>query len=143
MKKGTVGKLYRVAIMTKRIRIRAGAVEALAELNDTKTAESIWQALPLKSNVQTWGDEIYFSVPLILAQERPKGIVEVGDLGYWAPGKAFCIFFGPTPASKGREIRPASPVNIFGKIIGDAIVFNKVRAGSEVAVERGDNAGGV
>jgi len=129
--------------MTKRIRIRAGAVEALAELNDTKTAESIWQALPLKSNVQTWGDEIYFSVPLILAQERPKGIVEVGDLGYWAPGKAFCIFFGPTPASKGREIRPASPVNIFGKIIGDAIVFNKVRAGSEVAVERGDNAGGV
>jgi hypothetical protein len=129
--------------MTKRIRIRAVAVEALAELNDTKTAESIWQALPLKSTVQTWGDEIYFSVPLTLAHERPKGIVEVGDLGYWAPGKAFCIFFGPTPASKGKEIRPASPVNIFGKIIGDAIVFKKVRAGSEVAVERGDNAGGV
>ena len=126
--------------MTKKINIKAGSVEATAELNNSRTAESIWQALPFTRHGPTWGDEVYCATPLALAEENAKGVVEAGDLGYWAPGKAFCIFFGPTPASKGKEIRPASPVNVFGKIIGDATVFKKARAGSEIIVERGDGS---
>lgn len=123
----------------RRIRIKAGSVEAVAELNDTQTAEFIWQALPIKGTVQTWGDEVYFAIPLTLAQENAQDVVKVGDLGYWAPGKAFCIFFGPTPASRGNEIRPASPVNVFGRITGDATVFKMVEADTEIALERGNN----
>jgi hypothetical protein len=67
---------------------------------------------------------------------KPVETVSMGDLGYWPPGTAFCIFFGPTPMSRGSEIRPASPVNVFGKIVGDAAVFKKVRAGTQVRVER-------
>jgi hypothetical protein len=62
--------------------------------------------------------------------------VEAGDLGYWPPGRAFCIFFGPTPASEGGEIRPASPVNVVGRVAGDPTVFRKVRAGTRVRIER-------
>ena len=69
-------------------------------------------------------------------REKPREMVNLGDLGYWPPGSAFCIFFGPTPTSRGNEIRPASPVNVFGKIVGDATVFKKVRAGTQVRVER-------
>ena len=121
------------------IRIEAGPVEAVAELNDTQTADLIWQALPIKGIVQTWGDEVYFAVSLALAQENAQDVVKVGDLGYWAPGKAFCIFFGPTPASRGNDIRPASPVNVFGAITGDATVFKRVEAGTEIVVVRGNN----
>ena len=123
----------------RRIRIKAGSVEAVAELNDTQTAESIWQALPIRGTVQTWGDEVYFATPLTLAQENAQDVVKVGDLGYWAPGKAFCIFFGPTPASRGNEIRPASPVNVFARITGDATIFKRVEADTEIALERGNN----
>ena len=111
----------------------------MAELNDTQTAEFIWQALPIKGTVQTWGDEVYFAIPLTLAQENAQDVVKVGDLGYWAPGKAFCIFFGPTPASRGKEIRPASPVNVFGRVTGDATVFKRVEASTEIALERDNN----
>ncbi len=117
------------------IRIKVASIEAIAELHNSKTAESILKALPIKSTVRTWGDEIYFPISLSLSEESPEEIVQVGDLGYWPPGKAFCIFFGPTPASTGDEIRPASPVNVFGRIVGDATVFKKVRPGAEVAVE--------
>ena len=111
----------------------------VAELNDTQTSQFMWQALPIKGVVQTWGDEVYFAVPLTIAQENSQDTVEVGDLGYWAPGKAFCIFFGPTPASKGDEIRPASPVNVFGRITGDATAFGMVAAGTEINVERAND----
>ena len=124
---------------TRRIRIKAGSVELVAELNDTQTSQFMWQALPIKGVVQTWGDEVYFAVPLTIAQENSQDTVEVGDLGYWAPGKAFCIFFGPTPASKGDEIRPASPVNVFGRITGDATAFGMVAAGTEINVERAND----
>jgi len=126
-------------VARRRIRIKAGSVEAVAELNDTQTSELIWQALPIKGIVQTWGDEVYFATPLTLAQENAQDVVTVGDLGYWAPGKAFCIFFGPTPATKGTEIRPASPVNVLGRITDDAAVFKRVEAGTEIVVERDNN----
>ena len=121
--------------MPTAIRIRAGDVEALAELSDTATARAIGQALPLEASANTWGDEIYFSIPVRCADEEPKEVVELGDLGYWRPGSAFCIFFGRTPASRGNEIRPASAVNVFGRVKGDPTVFKSVADGARVVVE--------
>jgi len=121
---------------SRRIRITAGSVAADALLDDSETARLVWDALPLTVAGETWGDEIYFSIPVKAKPERPHDTVEPGDLGYWPPGTAFCIFFGPTPMSRGREIRPASPVNVFGKIVGDPTVFKKVRAGTKIRVER-------
>jgi hypothetical protein len=121
---------------SRRIRITAGSVAADALLDESETARLVWDALPLTVAGETWGDEIYFSIPVKAKPERPLETVELGDLGYWPPGTAFCIFFGPTPMSRGQEIRPASPVNVFGKIVGDPTVFKKVRTGTKVRVER-------
>ena len=122
--------------MDKRIRIKAGSVEALAELNDTKVAQAIWDNLPIKGRANTWGDEIYFGIPVHLDEENAQEVVDMGDLGYWPPGHGFCIFFGPTPVSRGNEIRPASPVNVFGKVEGDATVFTRVPNGAAVVLEQ-------
>lgn len=122
--------------MERRIRIKAGAVEVAAELNNTGTAQAIWDALPITGRGNRWGEEIYFSIPANLEAENAREVVTTGDLGYWPPGTAFCIFFGPTPMSRGEEIRPASPVNVFGKVVGDATVFKQVASGTEVSVER-------
>lgn len=122
--------------MERAIRITAGPVSAEARLNDSKTAGAIWDALPIDAKGQTWGDEIYFDIGVTASAEKAREVVDVGDLAYWPPGQAFCIFFGPTPASRGDECRAASPVNIVGKIVGDARVFTKVRSGSRVTIER-------
>jgi hypothetical protein len=122
--------------MGRRIRIRAGGVQVTAELNETRTAEAVWQALPIKGRANRWGEEIYFSIPVSLEPENAREVVSAGDLGYWPPGSAFCIFFGPTPMSKGQEIRPASPVNVFGKIIGDARVLRQVASGTEITINK-------
>jgi len=124
--------------MAKRIRITAGDVTAYGELNDTDTAQKIWDALPIEARGNTWGDEIYFAIPVQVGEENAQAVVGMGDLAYWPPGNAFCIFFGRTPASQGDDIRPASPVNIFGKIEGDPKVFKKVRSGAAVVVEETD-----
>ena len=118
------------------ITITAGKVSATATLGSGPTADAIWNALPLEARASTWGDEIYFSIPVECEPEAPREVVEMGDLGYWPPGSAFCIFFGPTPASHGREIRPASPVNVFGRVAGDATAFKAVRSGTTVKIER-------
>ena len=123
-----------LANMRRRIRIRAGVIEAEAELNDTNTAQAIWETLPIKSRVNLWGDEIYSSIPLILKLETGQVVVNIGELGYWPDGNAFCIFFGPTPISQGDEIRPASPVTVFSKVTGDATVFKKVAAGTKITI---------
>jgi hypothetical protein len=120
----------------QKIRITAGSVEAEARLDGSRTAQAIWDVLPLAAKAETWGDEIYFSIPVHLKEESPKEVVGLGDLGYWPPGSAFCIFFGPTPSSRGQEIRPASSVNVFGRIVGDPKVFKKVRSGTAVRIER-------
>ena len=118
------------------IRIKVSPVDATAELNDTKTAQEIWDTLPINGRASLWGDEIYFPIPLPLELEDGKETVEVGDLGYWPTGTAFCIFFGPTPMSRGDEVRPASAVTVFGKVNGDATVFKQVIEGTEVIIER-------
>ena len=120
--------------MGNKIRITAGAIEATAELNNTRTAQAIWEALPVNGRVNLWGDEIYFSIPLGLRLEAGQEVVSIGDLGYWPDGNAFCIFFGPTPVSQRDEIRPASPVIVFGKVMGDATIFRKVATGTEITV---------
>ncbi len=124
--------------MPRRIEILAGQVTVTAELNETQTAEAVWDALPIEGVANIWGDEIYFSTPLSLEQESGQDVVEMGDLGYWPPGKALCIFFGPTPASKGDEIRPASAVTVFGRVVGDATVLKAVSDGAQVRVHRSE-----
>ncbi|MBI5116730.1 hypothetical protein HZA56_09680 [Candidatus Poribacteria bacterium] len=120
--------------MAHRILIEAGNVKAEAELNLSKTAELVWNALPVESIANTWGDEIYFDLPIRTGIENGVEIVEVGDLGYWPQGPSFCIFFGPTPVSKGNEIRPASAVNLIGRVLGDAKLFKKVSDGQKVKI---------
>lgn len=119
------------------IRIATDKIEMLATLDDSATAERIWDALPIDSTVNTWGQEIYFSIPVqcdlgLEARDR----MEVGEVGYWPTGSAFCIFFGRTPASKGDEPRAASPVNPIGRCEGDIKVFRQVREGDAVRIER-------
>ena len=120
------------------IRITAGPVQLDAELNDSPTAQAVWEALPINASANTWGDEIYFGISVDSPLVDGKAVVSLGDLGYWPPGKAFWIFFGPTPASRGNEIRPASPVNVIGRVQGDATAFKAVRAGATVRLERGE-----
>jgi hypothetical protein len=117
------------------IRISAGPVRAIAELADTSTAQAILDTLPITGSASTWGDEIYFAIPVDADEDDARAVVDVGDLAYWPPGSAFCIFFGPTPASQGSEIRPASPVNVVGRIEGDATIFRQVRDGTPVLIE--------
>ncbi len=121
--------------MPTAIRIQAGQVELHAELNDSETARKIADVLPIEASANTWGDEIYFEIPVTCSEESPKETVEMGDLGYWPPGSAFCIFFGPTPASTGDEIRPASPVNIIGRVEGDPAALKAVPSGESVRIE--------
>lgn len=105
-----------------------------AELNDTPTAVAIRNSLPLEARAQTWGEEIYFSIPVNISAKDPKEVVEVGDLAYWPAGNAFCIFFGRTPASRGDEPRPASPVDIIGKVKTNVDSLKDVPGGARVMV---------
>ena len=121
--------------MSKKIKITAGSLVVYAELNDTRTASAVWDALPIQANGSTWGDEVYFRIPVEAELENGQEVVELGDIGYWPPGQAFCLFFGPTPASQGDEIRPASEVTVIGKIIGDGGVLKGVSSGISVLIE--------
>jgi hypothetical protein len=119
------------------IMIRVGDRELPAELNDSPSALAVVAALPLTAAGNVWGDEIYFTIPVALPEEPDaQEEVAVGTLAYWPPGQAFCIFFGPTPASKGREPRAYSPVNRLGRITGDATVLRGVRSGVKVEISR-------
>jgi len=127
--------------MPKRIKIiteATGPVEVeLLEEKNPRTVEAIWNALPIESTAERWGEEVYFSTPVNIGLENAQETVEEGDVAFWPPGSSICIFFGPTPASRTpEEIRPASPVNVFGKVIGDPKVFKKVKTGDRIRVER-------
>jgi hypothetical protein len=120
-----------------RITITAGSVTVRAELNDSPTAQLIWEALPITGRANTWGDEIYFDIPVRAAQASDaRADVEVGELGYWPVGSAFCIFFGPTPVSASDQPRAASPVNVVGRVLGDATAFREVGAGATVTLSK-------
>lgn len=125
-------------LMGKIIKITAGKVSMEAELNDTDTAKKIWEALPIEKRGNTWGYEIYFSIPVKAKEENATEVVDFGAIAYWPPGTAFCIFFGTTPASKGDECRAASPVNVVGKLLGDPKDFNIVANGEKVILEKAE-----
>jgi len=121
----------------KHITITAGSVSLPAALNDGPTSAKLWDMLPLEGSANTWGDEIYFEIPLKVEEEVDARVeVEVGELGYWPVGHAFCIFFGPTPASRDDQPRAYSPVNILGCVLGDATLFRPVRSGDRVVLAR-------
>jgi hypothetical protein len=122
--------------MSKAIKITAGEVEVEAELNDNPTAKAVAEKLPIKGRANRWGGEIYFAIPVTAGlEEDSREVLEAGELGYWPTGKAFCIFFGPTPASQGDEIRAASDVNILGKVKGDLSGLWDVPDGADVTIE--------
>jgi len=117
--------------------IRVGGNNFEGELDDSVTGKAIYGALPIRAKGQRWGGEIYFNIPVSCElEEDSRDVLEEGELGYWPPGQAFCIFFGPTPASSGDEIRAASAVNIIGKIKADLSGLWDVPDGAEVIIER-------
>jgi hypothetical protein len=120
-----------------RIRFTIGAVTLDAELLDTPTARAIASALPISSAALTWGEEVYFNVPINVAREKDaRAVVTLGEIAFWPDGPAIAIGFGRTPISKGDECRLASPCNIFAKAIGDVKALNSVRAGARVEVSK-------
>jgi hypothetical protein len=123
--------------MGKKIRILLSDLKVEAELNEAKTSQLIWDALPIEGRANLWGEEIYFAIPVKNGLETgAREVVSAGELGYWPTGHAFCIFFGPTPASKGDEIRAASAVNIIGKVLSDPKAFLKVKNGAKITLEK-------
>jgi hypothetical protein len=123
--------------MGKKIRILVSELIVEAELNESKTAQLIWEALPIVANTNLWGEEIYFTIPVRTGLEQgAKEVVSSGELGYWPTGHAFCIFFGPTPVSRGDEIRAASAVNRIGKVLSDPKIFRQVKDGAKILLEK-------
>jgi len=124
--------------MATPIKITAGSIEIEAELNESKTANSIAELLPIEAKARRWGQEIYLPISLHAElEEGARDILEAGELGYWPSGDALCIFFGPTPASQGDEIRAASDVNIIGKATGDLSQLTVVPDGADIKIEQG------
>ena len=124
--------------MPTEIVITANDLKLEGMLNDSPTAQALAAALPISGDAQLWGDEIYFQVPKVVAEldDTATPVVQVGDLGYWPTGRAFCIFFGLTPGSVPGEIRPASPVNLVGRLYGDPCCLKLVPEGAKVRVEK-------
>jgi hypothetical protein len=121
--------------MSTNIKICFSNYEVEAVIFDNVTARGIVSVLPIENNISLWGDEIYFPLTSEIKVDSLKDCVEKGDLAFWPEGNCLCIFFGPTPASVGNEIRPASPVGIFGKVTGDLSLFKKVKAGSRIVIK--------
>jgi hypothetical protein len=120
----------------RQVRLTAGSLSCAATLLSNATARAIWDALPIEGRGNRWGDEIYFAIPVQLDEDHAQELVQVGDLAYWPPGNALCIFWGPTPASQGTEPRAASPVNVFARIEGAVPDFGSLRSGAAVKLER-------
>jgi hypothetical protein len=122
-----------------RIRFDFGSLTLDADLLDTPTAKAVAAALPITSSALTWGEEVYFDVPVKMAREKDaRAVVTPGEVAYWPEGPAIALGFGRTPISQGSETRLASPCNIFGKVLGDVKQLAKVKAGSTVKVTRAD-----
>jgi hypothetical protein len=121
----------------RKIRITAGDVTLDAELNHSPTSLLIWDILPVTGRANIWGEEIYFEIPVDSSQEPDaRQDMEIGELGYWPAGRAFCIFFGPTPVSTTGKPRAYSPVNVLGKVLGDATKFKSILNGENVTISK-------
>jgi hypothetical protein len=117
-----------------KIKISIGEISLNAVLNDSHTAEVVYEALPMICSYNTWGNEIYFTVQVEFTDQSSRDVLEVGELAIWPPGNAFCIFYGSTPASKNGEPRAADATIPFGKIEGDATVLKNAK-GSKILIE--------
>jgi len=121
----------------RKIRMTIGTVALTAELFDTPTADAIDDSLPFESTAQTWGEEVYFATPVKVPREADaKAVVEAGELAFWVEGNSIAIGFGPTPISRGDEIRLAAPTNIWGRALDDVRLLASVEDGDEIRVER-------
>jgi len=119
-----------------KIRITAGGVSIEVTTRDTPTARAIVDALPIRSAARTWGEEVYFDTPISVPREpEAKAVVQAGEIAFWTDGDAIAIGFGPTPVSRGDEIRLASPANIWADALGDVSAFSSVRDGAAITVE--------
>jgi hypothetical protein len=119
----------------RKIEIHTDRISVKARLNESLTAREIWNVLPVRGVVNTWSDEIYFPVPVQRGLEAGREVVREGDLGYWPPGHAFCVFFGQTPISRSDEVRPASPVCVIGNVLGDIEILKEISSGDEIVVK--------
>jgi hypothetical protein len=121
-----------------RIKITIGKLVVFAQLNESKTAKFILENLPLEAKAELWGDEVYFYIKpkMGLEKEYAKETVQVGDVAYWPNGPCMCLFFGMTPASRDGQIKPASAVNVFGKVEADPLVLKQVREGEAIKIEK-------
>lgn len=123
----------------REILITAGPVSIRAELLDTPTAGSVWEALPIVSSAQTWGDEVYFSTPVSVEMEADaRDVVEPGEIAFWTDGDSIAIGYGPTPISRNGETRLASPCNIWARALDDVTVLSAVNPGDAIQVTRAD-----
>ncbi len=121
----------------RKLKLTIGPVELAAELFDTPTADAIYDALPFTSEARTWGEEVYFTVPVAAAKEPDaRAVVEAGELAFWVEGHAIAIGFGPTPISRGDEIRLAAATNIWGRVEGDVRALARVKDGDPIGAER-------
>ncbi|UCF07518.1 MAG: hypothetical protein JSW28_07675 [Thermoplasmata archaeon] len=115
-----------------------GEVEAEIIDRNPKTSEAVLKALPFEGAVNTWGEEVYFDIPVNAKEEDAQQVMEEGDIAFWPLGSAMCIFFGPTPASEDERPKAYTPVNLFARVIGDAKVFGKLKDGEIIQVLRAE-----
>ena len=121
----------------RQIQISTGNLTLAATLNESETANQLWESLPITGRVQIWGDEIYFSIPLNVEEELgSQETVQAGTVAYWPPGSALCLFWGPTPISAPGEIRPASAVNVVGILDNDPNLLAEVPSQAEIIIEK-------
>ena len=121
----------------RKLKMTIGSVVIRAELFDTPTADDLWEAAPFSARASTWGEEVYFSTPISPAPEADaRAVVEAGEMAFWTDGDAIAIGFGPTPISRGDEIRLASPCNLWGRALDDVKQLSTVSAGAAIQVER-------
>ena len=120
----------------KKVRFTIDQVTLEGDMNSTELAQHVLKSLPINSNIQTWGDELYFSIPSCgETTDISVETVNKGDIAYWPPGNSICVFWGPTPISQEGEIRPASSVVVIGKVEGDPTILSNVKNGKSITVD--------